>query len=140
MQRPCAIRLDDLRLSPLDATGKLSGVIVHHARQPSVLTFAGNPTFVFETLKWWWLVGTAKKPLCCRYQRAQRRLNKLRRTLQARQTKPNERERQLIESLQAKLDTIRASSDVARDHTVEINAKGFYRTGIYSDVVHVSDS
>ena len=97
---------------PEGATEPNFPVIVHFGIRPSQLSYAGNPT----------------------YQKEWREYVKLRH-LVANMKKPSVDIKNRLVEQDAKLRTIRTSSDKKRDVTAAVNADGFIKTGMMCDIV-----
>lgn len=109
--KPCGIRVDQI---DREGEGENSDdpVVVHFGVRPPQLSYAGNP----------------------KYQKAWRDYVKFRHLL-ANKPKVNFADRQVLSQKEEKLQEMRQKSDLKRDVTVEIPAKGFMRTGIFCDVI-----
>jgi hypothetical protein len=128
-QRPCAIRLDSIDLHG-STDNYNQPVIVHFGKKPAVLTFNGNPTYVAHLL--------LKKCFTnCRYQRMWKRYVKLRHLLMMK-SKMTSDDRMELHARERQLELARQHTGANRDCTVEVPAKGFYRTGVAPDMIHVS--
>lgn len=121
--KPCAIRVDQIDRESdekekdsrgTDECSKDDGypVIVHFGIRPPQLSYAGNP----------------------KYQKAWRDYVKFRHLL-ANRPKVSFVDRQTLVQKEENLQEMRTKNDLKRDVTAVVSSKGFYRTGIYCDVV-----
>ena len=121
-KKPSAIRVDQIdresdeseqASSAKETNQKSTGpVIVHFGVRPPQLSYAGNP----------------------KYQKAWRDYVKFRHLL-ANKPKVNFADRQTLLQKEERLQELKSKSDLKRDVTVVISSDGFYRTGLYCDVV-----
>ncbi|GIX85271.1 ribonuclease 3 [Caerostris darwini] len=111
--KPSSIRVDQLDREHIDSGSENKfPVIVHFGVRPPQLSYAGNP----------------------QYQKAWRNYVKFRHLL-ANKPKVRYADRHRLMQKETRLQEMRMENDLKRDVTVVISSKGFYRTGIMSDVV-----
>lgn len=90
-------------------------LLVHFGIRPPQLSYAGNAS----------------------YQRAWRRYVKYRHLL-SNMAKPSAEEKRKLAKKELKLQEMRTASTMKRDVTIAISAKGFRTTGIFCDLVQVT--
>ncbi|CAL1280571.1 unnamed protein product [Larinioides sclopetarius] len=111
--KPSSIRVDQLDREHIDSHSENTiPVIVHFGVRPPQLSYAGNP----------------------QYQKAWRDYVKYRHLL-ANKPKVRYADRHKLLQKETKLQEMRMENDLKRDVTVVISSKGFYKTGIMSDIV-----
>ncbi|GBM59674.1 Ribonuclease 3 [Araneus ventricosus] len=111
--KPSSIRVDQLDREHIDSHSESTfPVIVHFGVRPPQLSYAGNP----------------------QYQKAWRDYVKYRHLL-ANKPKVRYADRHKLMQKETRLQEMRMENDLKRDVTVVISSKGFYKTGIMSDVV-----
>uniref|UniRef100_A0A5S6PYK6 RNase III domain-containing protein n=1 Tax=Trichuris muris TaxID=70415 RepID=A0A5S6PYK6_TRIMR len=113
-KRPSSLRLDQLDRNSFDRTtiGYPYPIMVHFGVRPGVMTYNGNPEYQKEYrkfVKYCRLVGM--KP-----------------SLSA-------EDRNKLTEWKENLKIMKEKVNTTRDVTVELSSKGFYRTGLYSDMV-----
>ncbi|XP_071034189.1 ribonuclease 3 isoform X1 [Parasteatoda tepidariorum] len=110
--KPSSVRVDQLDREDHGKEKTNFPVIVHFGVRPPQLSYAGNPL----------------------YQKAWRDYVKYRHLL-ANKPKVRYEDRRKLVSKETKLQEMRMENDLKRDVTVVISSKGFYRTGLMSDVI-----
>ncbi|XP_055946835.1 ribonuclease 3-like isoform X3 [Argiope bruennichi] len=111
--KPSSIRVDQLDREHIDLHSESTfPVIVHFGVRPPQLSYAGNP----------------------QYQKAWRDYVKYRHLL-ANKPKVRYADRHRLMQKETRLQEMRMENDLKRDVTVVISSKGFYKTGIKSDIV-----
>ncbi|GFU28545.1 ribonuclease 3 [Nephila pilipes] len=111
--KPSSIRVDQLDREHIGSNSETTfPVIVHFGVRPPQLSYAGNP----------------------QYQKAWRDYVKYRHLL-ANKPKVRYADRHKLMQKETRLQEMRMENDLKRDVTVVISSKGFYKTGIMSDVV-----
>ncbi|XP_035232949.1 ribonuclease 3-like, partial [Stegodyphus dumicola] len=110
--KPSSIRVDQLDREQCDPYKDIFPVIVHFGVRPPQLSYAGNP----------------------HYQKAWRDYVKYRHLL-ANKPKVKYADRHRLMQKETRLQEMRLENDLKRDVTVVISSKGFFKTGIMSDVI-----
>ncbi|RWS31361.1 ribonuclease 3-like protein [Leptotrombidium deliense] len=118
--KPCSVRVDQIDRESDEGSSQTKSdcnypIVVHFGIRPPQLSYAGNP----------------------KYQKAWRDYVKFRHLL-ANKPKVSYADRQTLLQKEEKLQDMRMKSDLKRDVTVVINSKGFYRTGLFCDVIQHS--
>ncbi|XP_054713969.1 ribonuclease 3-like [Uloborus diversus] len=110
--KPSSIRVDQFDREKCESNTSDFPVIVHFGVRPPQLSYAGNP----------------------QYQKAWREYVKFRH-LVANKPKVKYVDRHELTKKEMKLQEMRLENDLKRDVTVVVSSKGFYKTGIMSDII-----
>ena len=118
-KKPCAVRIDQIDRTA-DESEKCQlppeavslPVIVHFGNRPPQLSYAGNPE----------------------YQKAWKDYVKYRHLL-ANKPKVTPADRQALQQKEEKLIELRKKSELKKEVTIVVSAKGFFKTGLYCDVI-----
>lgn len=118
-RKPCAMRMDQIDRTPDESEKEQLSkedaevpVIVHFGNRPPQLSYAGNPE----------------------YQKAWKDYVKYRHLL-ANKPKVGQVDRQTLQQKEERLQELRKKSELKKEVTVVVPAKGFFKTGLYCDVV-----
>ncbi|KFD67209.1 hypothetical protein M514_07574 [Trichuris suis] len=113
-KRPSSLRLDQIDRTAVvpDCVDGCYPVIVHFGVRPAVMTYNGNPE----------------------YQREYRKFLKFCRLIQLKPSTSSEDKNKMAE-WKENLKIMKDKVSATRDVTIELSSKGFYKTGIYSDMV-----
>ncbi|CDW57857.1 ribonuclease 3 [Trichuris trichiura] len=113
-KRPSSLRLDQIDRTTVvpDFVDGCYPIIVHFGVRPAVLTYNGNPE----------------------YQREYRKYLKFCRLIQLKPTTTPEDKNKMAE-WKENLKIMKDKVSATRDVTIELSSKGFYKTGMYSDMV-----